>query len=173
MIRYRLDKVGRLFDRLLGFMVYVASAMLAFILLAVCWDVVARTLVGSPLPWVLEFTEYSLLYVTFLCTTWVLKNEGHVNTDLLLIALRKDRRAFLNGITSIVGAGVSIVLTYFGLLVSLGKLRDGSFQPTAMAPPDFPLFIIIPFGFFLLTFQFIRRACRHFSEWKALRTTAG
>jgi TRAP-type C4-dicarboxylate transport system permease small subunit len=160
-----------MFDQLLGFLVYVASAMLAFILLAVCWDVIARTLAGSPLPWVLEFTEYSLLYVTFLCTAWVLRNEGHVNTDLLLIALRKDHRAFLNGITSIIGAGVSILLTCFGLLVSLEKLREGSFQPTAMAPPDFPLFIIIPFGFFLLLIQFIRRACRHFSEWKVLRIT--
>ena len=173
MIRNHLDKAGRMFDLVLGFLVYVASAMLAFILLAVCWDVIARTLAGSPLPWVLEFTEYSLLYLTFLCTAWVLRNEGHVNTDLLLIALRKDQRAFLNGMTSIIGAGVSIVLTCFGLLVSLEKLREGSFQPTAMAPPDFPLFIIIPFGFFLLLIQFIRRACRHFSEWKELRTTQG
>ena len=151
-------------------MVYVASAVLTFILLSVCWDVLARTIAGSPLPWVLEFTEYSLLYVTFLCSAWVLKNEGHVNSDLLLIALGGTKRAFLNGATSIIGAGVCAIIGYFSLIVSLEKLRDGSFQPTAMAPPDFPLYVIIPIGFFLLLVQFLRKACRHFSEWKTMRS---
>jgi len=164
-----LEKAGHAFDRFLGILVYVASAILSFILFAVCWDVIARAIAGSPLPWVLEFTEYSLLYITFLCSPWVLKNEGHVNSDLLLIALRKDKRAFLNCVTSIIGAAICTVITYFGLIVSLEKLESGSFQPTAMMPPDFPLFIIIPTGFFLLLVQFIRRARRHFSEWKVLK----
>lgn len=161
---------GRAFDVFLGSLVYVASAVLTFILLSVCWDVLARTIAGSPLPWVLEFTEYSLLYVTFLCSAWVLKNEGHVNSDLLLIALGKTKRAFLNGATSIIGAGVCAIIGYFSLIVSLEKLRDGSFQPTAMAPPDFPLYVIIPIGFFLLLVQFLRKAYRHFSEWKTMRS---
>ncbi len=170
MIKTWLERGGRVFDYLLGFLVYLASAVLTFILLSVCWDVLARTIVGSPLPWVLEFTEYSLLYMTFLCSAWVLKNEGHVNSDLLLIALGKRKRAFLNGTTSIIGAGVCALIGYFGLTVTLEKLKNGSFQPTAMAPPDFPLYIIIPIGFFLLLIQFLRRAYRHFSEWKTMRT---
>ena len=173
MIKSCMESLGHAFDVLLGSLVYLASAILTFILFAVCWDVLARTLIGSPLPWVLEFTEYSLLYMTFLCSAWVLKNEGHVNSDLLLIALRKSHRAFLNGTTSIIGAGVCAIVGYFSLTVSLEKLSAGSFQPTAMAPPDFPLYIIIPIGFFLLFFQFLRRAYRHFSEWKGWRSSSG
>lgn len=164
-----LEKAGHSFDKFLGFLVFLASVILSFILFAVSWDVIARTIAGSPLPWVLEFTEYSLLFITFLCSAWVLRNEGHVNSDLLLIALRKDRRAFLNFITSVIGALVCIIIAYFSLIVSLEKLKSGSYQPTAMTPPDFPLFIIIPFGFSLLLVQFIRRACHHFLEWKTMR----
>ncbi len=170
-IRTCMEKGGRAFDCFLGVLVYVASAILVIILFSVCWDVLARGIADTTLSWILEFTEYSLLYITFLCSAWVLRNEGHVNTDLLLIALRKDHRVFLNGVTSIIGAITCAFLTYFGFIVSLEKLKDGSFQPTAIAPPDFPLFVIIPFGFCLLLVQFLRKACRHYSEWKGMRSS--
>ena len=57
----------------LSALMFIGAAILAFLMLAVCWDVVARTIVGKPLIWLLEFTEYGLLYMTFLCTAWVLK----------------------------------------------------------------------------------------------------
>jgi len=161
-----LVKSGAAFDYLLSGLVYAASVLLAFIMLSVCWDVVARAVAGRPLPWVLEVTEYSLLYITFLCTGWVLKNEGHVNTDLLLIALSKKRRAFMNFATSIMGAAVCAVTGWYGLMVSLDKLRQGSYQPTAMEAPDFILFIIIPFGFFVLFIQFMRRMAHYYSSWR-------
>lgn len=159
-------KASAVFDFILGALVYVAAGILAFIILAVCWDVLARAIAARPLPWVLEFTEYGLLYMTFLCTAWVLKNEGHVTSDLLISSLNKKTQIVMNTVTSIMGGLVCLILTWFGTAVSLEKLRMGSYQPTAMEPPDFPIFVIIPIGTFLLFIQFMRRAWIHRTSWR-------
>jgi C4-dicarboxylate transporter, DctQ subunit len=163
-------KASAVFDFILGALVYVAAAILAFITLAVCWDVIARATAAKPLPWVLEFTEYGLLYMTFLCAAWVLRKEGHVTSDLLISSLSKKTQIVMNTVTSMMGGVVCLILTWFGTAVSLEKLRMGSYQPTAMEPPDFPIFIIIPIGTFLLFIQFMRRAWIHRTSLKEHRT---
>ncbi len=161
-----LIKGASVFDRILGVFFFLGAIILAFIMLAVCWDVIARAVANKPLPWVLEFSEYSLLFMCFLCAAWVLRNNGHVISDLLLVRLNPKKQAFLNTLTSILGAVICAILTGFGTYVSLEKLWAGSFQPTAIKPPDFPLFIIIPIGCSLLSIQFLRRAFDHYRIWK-------
>ncbi len=97
---------------------FLGAVILAFLTLAVCWDVIARSVAGKPLVWLLEFTEYGLLFMTFLCTAWVLKNEGHVTSDLLLAALSPKNQAFLNTATSLLGAVICLFLFWFGTVVS-------------------------------------------------------
>ncbi|MFH1116680.1 MAG: TRAP transporter small permease [Pseudomonadota bacterium] len=161
-------KASAAFDFILGALVYLGAGILAFLTLAVCWDVVSRATPAGPLTWVLEFTQYGLLYMTFLCTAWVLKKEGHVTTDLLICRLKEKTRELLITATSIIGGLVCLTLTWYGAVVSLEKLRIGSYQPTPLETPDFPVFMIIPIGSFLLFVQFMRRAWAHRTRWKEL-----
>lgn len=161
-----LPKASSLFDCILNALLFLGSTLLAFLMLAVCWDVIARTAVGKPLTWVLEFTEYGLLYVTFLCAAWVLKNEGHVTNDLFLARLDPKKRALFDTVTSVSGAIICLFLTWFGAIVSWDKLQSGAYQPTPIEPPDFPIFVIIPLGCLLLSIQFLRRAYSRLKEWK-------
>jgi TRAP-type C4-dicarboxylate transport system permease small subunit len=159
-------RASSFFDFILGAFAVLGGAILAFLMFAVCWDVLARAFAGKPLRWVLEFTEYGLLYMCFFCTAWVLKNDRHVISDLLLVALSKKVQALFNTITSIAGGLVCVTLTYVGWGVAWEKHQAGAYQPTIMQPPDFPLYLVIPVGFFLLTIQFARRAYRQFMLWK-------
>lgn len=166
------SRAGLWFDKLTGALMVGAAVILALLMLAVCWDVMARTLFDRPLAWVLEFTEYGLLYMTFLSTAWVLKKEGHVTSDLLLSALGPRTQAGLNTATSILGAVICMILAVFGAMVSWEKLQSGAFQPTAMQPPDFPIFAVIPLGSLLLAVQFLRRARRWARTWSQARRRA-
>jgi TRAP-type C4-dicarboxylate transport system permease small subunit len=159
------------FDRIIGAFMFFGAAVLAFLMISVCWDVVARTFIGKPLTWVLEFTEYGLLYMTFLCATWVLKHEGHVTNDVLFTRLSPRNQALCIAITSILGAVICMLLTWFGAHVSLEKLLSGAYQPTPIEPPDFPIFAIIPIGCSLLAIQFLRRAKKNLAKWKTLRAS--
>jgi len=94
------------FDRIIGACMFLGAAILAFLMISVCWDVIARTVVKRPLTWVLEFTEYGLLFMTFLSAAWVLRNEGHVTNDVFFARLSPKNQARFNTITSILGAVV-------------------------------------------------------------------
>jgi len=159
-------KISFFFDHILDGFAFLGGAILAFLMFAVCWDVIARAAVGRPLEWVLEFSEYGLLFMCFLSAAWVLKNDRHVISDLLLVALSRRKQTFLNTMTSIAGSMICIILTWFGAEVSLEKLQAGSYQPTIMQPPDFPLYVIIPVGFCLLSIQFIRKTYQNYKAWK-------
>ena len=164
-----LTKSAAVFDYIIGSLTYLAAAILTFIMLAVCWDVISRAVAGQPLKWVLEFSEYSLLYITFLCTAWVLKNERHVIVDIGLNQLNPKPRAVFNVATSILGVIICAFLTWYGWDVSWEHLQQGFYQPTVIRPPDFPIFVIIPIGSFLLVIQFLRRASKYLGDWKASR----
>jgi TRAP-type C4-dicarboxylate transport system permease small subunit len=158
---------GSIFDFVLAAFAFLSGAILAFLMFAVCWDVIARAVAGKPLQWVLEYSEYGLLYMCFLSTAWVLKKDRHVVSDLLLVALSRKTQAIFNTITSLMGGVVCLILTYIGWGVAWEKLQTGSYEPTIMQPPDFPLYLVIPVGFLLLTIQFARRARKHIEVWKA------
>ena len=162
-------KASFVFDYILGSLTYLAAAILTFIMLSVCWDVIARAVARQPLKWVLEFSEYSLLYITFLGAAWVLKNERHVIVDIGLNQLNPKTRALFNVATSILGAIICILLTWYGWDVSWNHLQRGLYQPTAIEPPDFPIFVIIPIGSFLLLIQFLRRTYNYLEGWRASR----
>jgi hypothetical protein len=51
-----------------------------------------------------------------------------------------------------------MLLAWSGAGVALDYLQRGQYRPTLLAPPDFPLFAVIPVGFFLLAIQFVRRS---------------
>jgi C4-dicarboxylate transporter, DctQ subunit len=154
------------FDLVLDVFMFLAAAIIGFLMIAVCWDVLARAFAGKPVIWVLEFTEYGLLYITFLSGGWLLKNEGHVNNDLLLARLSTKNGFLLNTMTSVLGMIICLLITWFGAAVSLEKLQSGAYQPTPVETPDFPIFVIIPVGFFLLSIQFLRRGHRNLVQWK-------
>lgn len=164
-----LAKGGTIFDYIIGSLTYLAAAILTFIMLAVVWDVIARAVASQPLRWVLEFSEYSLLYITFLGTAWVLKLERHVIVDIGLNQFGLKTRALLNVATSILGAIICAILAWYGWDVAWEHLVKGFYQPTVIRPPDFPIFVIIPIGSFLLSIQFLRRANKHLGDWRKFR----
>ncbi|MBW2609295.1 MAG: TRAP transporter small permease [Deltaproteobacteria bacterium] len=148
----------RVFDFLLSFLAIMGMCIMTAMMLAVCWEVLSRYFLGRGTEWVIEFCEYALLYITFLGAAWLLKREGHVEMDLITIRLKQKMQTTIKGIVSILVAILCLLFTWFGSIVTLDHFRRGLHQPTAVGPPDFPIFAVIPIGFFLLFVQFLRKA---------------
>ena len=119
--------------------------------------------------WVVETAEYSLLYMTFLGTAWVLKREGHVKMDLVLNRLKPGIQAILNIITSISGAVITLVVAWYGIQTTWDNFVDGSYELTPMEFPTALIMVIVPIGSFMLFIQFVRRAHGYFRSWRGLR----
>jgi TRAP-type C4-dicarboxylate transport system permease small subunit len=146
-----------IFDRTLNVMTFLAGILLVFIMLSVCLEVVLRTFINRPQIWVTEVTECLLLYITFLGTAWLLREEGHVKVDIVLNRLKPQTTAFLGIISSIMGVLVSITLTIYGFNVTWDYFQRGIYTPTALEIPVYLILLIIPIGSLMLFIQFIRR----------------
>ncbi|MBT5546986.1 MAG: TRAP transporter small permease [Desulfobacula sp.] len=156
-----MEKMMKIFDQVLKIMMFIAGILLIFIMLSVCMEVILRTFFDVSLMWITEVTEIMLLYITFLGSAWVLREEGHVKVDIILSRLKPRIKAFLGIISSILGIFVSLILTGFGFKVALDCLHKSAYTPTAMEIPMALIIIIIPIGCLMLFLQFIRRTLKY------------
>ena len=159
-------KVKSIFDRTNSLLAILASVLLAFIALSLCYDITMRYLLGRTLPWLFEVSEYSLLWITFLGAAWLLRREGHVKMDLILNRLKPRTQAIVNIITSIVSALVCLLITWYSAKVTWHFFQTGSFLLSYLEAPKWPIMIIIPVGSFLLFIQFLRRTYGYLVRWR-------
>ena len=160
------QKTGRIIDLILVVFAWFSGVLMIFSLVSVCIDVIMRYFFNSPSGWILQISEYILLYIPFLSAAYVLKEEGHIKVDIILNYLSKKNEAIFNTVTSILGAIVLFILTYYGMIVTYDfYLRK---VPTLkyLKIPEFLVIIVIPVGCFLFALQFIRRANKYYQEYK-------
>jgi len=151
---------ANVFDRINRVLAAIACAFLVLITLAICTEIVTRSALDISNPWLVELSEITLLYVTFLAAGWVLGNDKHVALDLLLnhISARAAQRLHLA--LSLLAALACFIVTWFGLLTVIDQFQNDIREPTIMAPLTFWITMVVPFGFVLLGVQFLRRGVR-------------
>ena len=147
----------RLFDKTLIFLTYLAGIILVFITLCVTFDVIMRYIMNRPARWVVDISEYALVFILFLSAGWTLSKEGHVGITLVVDALPKGLQRVLNIITSAIGALICGLLLWksIDLIWELYEAKDLFFK--ALVIPKWTIFTVVPIGFLTLFLQFLRR----------------
>jgi len=160
-----LAKVTKIYDRIIDITTLLAGILVIFLMLSVGLEVTLRYFFGRPTSWVVEIAGYILLYIPFLVAAWVLKREGHVRMDLVLNQLSPKSRSLVDAITSVIGAIICFVLTWFGVKAALYFI--GYQTPTILMMPKSIIIAIIPVGALLLFIQFLRRTYSYLGSWRA------
>lgn len=149
------------FDRLLAraetFSANLAVAGIVFLIGAVCFEMLMRGAFDRPQVWVVEFTEYALLYITFLGAAALQREGRHVSVDLLTDALSDVWRRRLAIVSALICVAVTLVLTWFGTWAMLDAMERGVYKPTVMEFPTWIVLAVIPVGSLLLTLRFAHR----------------
>ena len=148
----------RAFDRVITGLNYLAGCILLFMAGAVLYEVFMRYLFNAPTRWVIEFSEYMLLYMALLAAAWVLKQEGHVRVEMLVDVLPHNVKAGLHAVTSWVGAVVCALFGWYGAALTWETFWSGEVLFRAVHVPKWAVLVSLPIGLLLLTLQFIRRA---------------
>jgi len=159
---------GAIFDRMMRALFMLACVVLVLALLSVSYEIVMRYFFSRPQIWVVECASYGLVFIAFLSTVWVLKNERHVRMSWLLDQLNPRNQSLLNIITSILGAIVWLVIAWYAGQATWGMYLEGVKIDTTLEPFKAPLFVIIPIGSFLLSIQLLRQAYGYLRNWRAL-----
>jgi C4-dicarboxylate transporter, DctQ subunit len=153
-----------LFDKLLNIMAALAGIILVFIVGAVCYTIGMRYFFRQTTIWIMQTTEYALLWIVFLATTWLLREGGHITTDIIYSHLSNKAKAYLDAIMFIVGGLACAVMLYFGITYTYECITSNVTDVRAVTVPKSVVFVIIPIGSLLLTIQFFRIA------WNRLAT---
>ncbi|HUJ89834.1 MAG TPA: TRAP transporter small permease [Syntrophorhabdales bacterium] len=157
------------FDRLLDVMAAVAGVILVFICAAVCYTIGMRFLFTRTTIWIMQTTEYALLWIVFLGTTWLLREGGHITTDIIYTHLNEKTKRYLDCIMFVIAGCACVIMVYFGITYMIESIVHGVTDVRAVTVPKWIVFIIIPIGSILLTIQFFRMAWGKFNDIKAGR----
>lgn len=153
-----MDAFWKFFDDLIDILAVLAGGILLFITAAICYSIGMRFLFTKSTIWIIPIAEYALVWVVFLGTTWLLREKGHITTDLIYSHLSKRNQAWLDFFMFLVGAGGCGVLFFFGLFHLWECLKGGVTDVRSITVPKWSVFVVIPFGSLLLTLQFLRMA---------------
>ncbi len=161
-----MTRAGAIFDRIIYGLFWVAAGLLIFSTAGTCIDVILRYVLNRPIHWMLEITEYIMLYIPFLGAALVLKDDGHIRVDLILNHLSEPKRAWADVLSSLVGGLVMLLYTWFGAQVTLEAIRRGTPALESLRTPMFLVWMIIPIGSFFFTIQFFRQMADSYRKLK-------
>lgn len=157
----------KFFDKLLDIMAASAGVILIFITAAVCYTIGMRFLFTKTTIWIIPITEYALLWIVFLGTPWLLREKGHITTDIIYVHLKEKAKRYLNCMMYIIGGLTCAALFLLGVIHVYQCIAGGVTDVRAITVPKTAIFIIIPIGSSLLTIQFFRMVWSSFVEIKA------
>lgn len=164
-----MERFWRFFDRLSDIMAGLAGAILVFITGAVCYTIGMRFLFKQTAIWIIPMTEYALLWIVFLGTTWLLREGGHITTDVVYVHLNSKTKRYVDFIMAVFGGLTCALLFYLGIIHMGDCLIHRVTDVRAITVPKSAIFVIIPLGSILLTLQFFRTAWRKLAEIRAGR----
>ena len=136
-------------------MAALAGVILLFITAAVCYTIGMRYLFTKTTIWLMQTTEYALLWIVFLATTWLLREKGHITTDVIYTHLNEKTKRYLDCIMFIIGGVACAFMVYFGIdymrecIIKGGNRRKGGndsemdhihHHPHRQHPPYHPVF---------------------------------
>jgi TRAP-type C4-dicarboxylate transport system permease small subunit len=116
---------------------------------------------GLPSPiWIVQISEYSLVWVGFLATAWVLAVNKHVRVDILMSRLDRKKQTSLLLIQDTVSTLLCAFFVFLCTRSTWEHLRDRVMDVGSIDVPKGWVLIVIPVGFLLLTLQFLLRVAQ-------------
>ncbi len=152
----------RAWDSLLNGLAYVAGLLVVTVTFSVLYEVVARYFFNSPTIWAVDLTEYSLVYITFLGTPWVLRDHAHTRVELVVERLRPGPRLVLGILVSLAAAAGAVVMAWEGAWETWESYVGGHAELKAWRVYRWPLILPICVGSLMLVIEFMRQAWHNF-----------
>jgi TRAP-type C4-dicarboxylate transport system permease small subunit len=153
------------------FAVLAAWLLLAMVALVTA-DIVLRNVARTGFSWANEITEYALYLITLLTAPWLLRRGQHVRIDMMLATVPPRLAWLMEALADIVGFAASLVLVWYGTVMTLQSARLGSLTIKNLVFPEWWLLAPLPVCFALLALEFVLRFHRLMGAPRARRIEA-
>jgi TRAP-type C4-dicarboxylate transport system permease small subunit len=161
-----LQRASAVFDKIIDYMLLGAAVIIVFDALAISQDVIIRKFFDFTWGPLYEIITYTLVWMTFLGTTALLRNRGHVKMDSVTSRLEPRTQALVNFLTSCACILLLAAMTYYTTELTVHDYVTHFVLASILNPIKWPIEIIIPIGFIMLFIQLIRDAHTYFNTYK-------
>ena len=155
-----LKRVGEVstvwFDRLLKGCAYLSGVLVGLMAAGIGFEVFMRRVLNDPTSWVTDFSEYALLFITFLAAPWLLREGGHVSMTVVTERLSHTKNLFLRPVVMLMGAIICAVILQRTGVATWELYQDGTVLFRTIKFAEFWIWWVMPFGMLLMTVQFLR-----------------
>ena len=171
-----MERASALYGRLLEALALVACALLFFMMLVICADVLLRNVALFPrmrgVEWSNEASEASLYLITMLAAPWLLRRGRHIRVDILLRAIPKRLAWVCEWICDCLALGCCLLLVVYGAQSALASKAAGSLSIKTLVTPEWWLLAPLPAAFLLLGIEVLFRMRRLYLAERAPREDA-
>ena len=151
-------RAGFLLARLEHYLTYAATALIIFVMLFVCAEVVMRYAFNSPIPGHLEGSELFVPIIVFFAISYTQSQKGHVGMTLVVDALPPGVRRYVEIVTLLLSVLTCAVLSYFSYKYAY---NEWLIEDVTMTPPYWKLWpsaAAIPLGYMMIAIRLYLQA---------------
>lgn len=152
-----MTRLSTLFGRLFDLFAAVAALLLLAMVAVVTADILLRNTLGTGFSWANEVTEYALYIITLLTAPWLLRRGQHVRIDMVLTLVPPRMAWTMEALADIVGLAASLVLIWYGTIMTVQSVRLGSLTIKNLVFPEWWLLAPLPICFVLVALEFVFR----------------
>ena len=160
--------LGLAIDRINDWFFVFAGVIIAFMMISICYDVVARSF-GRPTIWVHELSALGMLWMTFIALGAASKKGVHVSIDFVITKFNKHVQAIVDIIYSIVIVIIAGVFFWYGASVTVNAYVKDLHELTMLELPVWPTLIVIPIGSLLMLIEYLRQTRKQIVKWRKER----
>lgn len=134
---------------------YIAALSILAATLIIVEQVVVRYVFKIPTIWQVETAVYLLIAATFLGAPYGLKENAHINIDMLIIHMSAGSRRKLHISTSAIAMLFCFFLAYRGAIMWWEAFEGNWSSPSLLSVPLVYPYALIPVGMFLTGLQYV------------------
>ncbi|WP_227369232.1 TRAP transporter small permease subunit [Halomonas sp. M20] len=147
--------VLRGWDGLLAALRWSSMAVLAFMMLTVCYDATMRYVFTAPTSWSLEINSFLIVYLAVIAAAEAQRHDAHIRITFFQNKLPTRFQALIAIATGLLGALFCAILVWRGGLLALQAFEYGERVSSAFGTPMVLPYALIPVGFTALGLQFL------------------
>jgi TRAP-type C4-dicarboxylate transport system permease small subunit len=142
-------------DGLLAVLRWTAMAVLAFMMLTICYDATMRYLFAAPTSWSLEINSFLIVYLAVIGAAEAQRQDAHIRITFFQSKLPPRLQALIALITALLGALFCAILVWRGGLMAWQAFEYGERVSSAFGTPIAIPYALLPVGFAALGLQFV------------------
>jgi len=171
-----METLSRWYGKLLNGLALLACAMLLFMTLMICADVLLRNTSLVPglrnIAWSNEVSEATLYLVTLLTAPWLLRQGRHIRVDVVLRIVPKRLGWYCEWVSDFFALLCCIVMAVYGAHAAIASWNAGSMSVKTLVMPEWWLLAPLPAAFLLLSIEMLFRLRRLYLGERAPRDDA-